>query len=228
LRGAVTLLVCAYASAVGAETSGTASLLSDYRYRGMTLSDGKPAAQLGLGYDDPLGWYAGVFGSTVRLPEPTAPGLQGMGFAGFASRLAEGVSVEIGGDYSVFTGAAAYDYGEVYLGVASDNLSARIYYSPRYFGGPSSSVYGELNGAQPLFERIRLLGHVGLLATRSVPAYGPRPHQQIVDGKVGVLADIHSVQVELAWVGISHTYSAYPTTGSNRRNSVVLTLSLAF
>jgi uncharacterized protein (TIGR02001 family) len=83
LRAAATLLFLVFASGSSAQISGTASVLSDYRYRGITLSGKKPAAQLGVTYDDPLGWYVGAFGSTTRFTPPLGSGSQAMVFAGF-------------------------------------------------------------------------------------------------------------------------------------------------
>jgi len=103
-----------------------------------------------LNYDTAQGWYAGAFGSTVRMAPPVGIGAQGIVFGGFASRLASGVTLEAGGDYAAFSGGTDDNYGEVFLGAATDNLSARIYYSPRYFGQGANAVYGELNASQPL------------------------------------------------------------------------------
>ena len=231
LRGAAALLFCVFASGVSAQISGTASIVSDYRYRGITLSDRKPAAQLGLTYDDPLGWYAGASGSTVRLAPPAGPNFQATVFAGFASRVASGISLDAGADYSVFTGAAGDDYAEVYLGVASENVSARIYYSPDYFGQHASATYGEINAVQPLFDRVSLLVHVGFLTTRAYSPYspyGPRSTQNVVDGRIGLGANFDLFRLELAWVGISNANIAYPIAGSRSPNTVVLTVSHAF
>ncbi len=232
--GAATLLFCVFASSVSAQFSGTASVISDYRYRGITLSDQKPAAQIGLTYDDPLGWYAGAFASTVRLAPPAGPGAQATIFSGFASRLASGISLEAGGDYSVFTSAAGDDYGEVYLGIASDKLSARIYYSPRYYGQRANAWYGEVNAAQPLTDRVQLLAHLGLLTTRTTYPYTPQVEQRIVDGRVGLGVDFDLFHIEVAWVGIAsrtgnNTASVgYLVTGSTSPNTVVLTLLRQF
>lgn len=228
MRGAATLLFCVLASGVSAQISGTASIVSDYRYRGITLSDEKPAAQIGLAYDNPLGWYAGVFGSTVRLAPPAGPGVQAIVFGGYAARLDSGFSMEAGGDYSVFTGASGYNYGEIYLGVARENLSARIYYSDRYFGQRVDAWYGEINAVQPLVDRIQLLAHVGFLSTHSHYPYGAQINQHVVDGRVGIGADFDLFHAELAWVGISTAYVAYGITGSSSPNTVVLTISRQF
>jgi uncharacterized protein (TIGR02001 family) len=217
-----------FSSGASAQISGTASLVSDYRYRGITLSDEKPAAQLGLAYDDPLGWYAGAFGSTVRLASPANTAVQAMVYAGMATRLASGISLDAGGDYSSFTRAAADNYGEIYLGIARDNLSARLYYSPNYFGQHANAIYGEFNGAQPLFGGVRLLAHVGILSTRSDYVYGAPSKPHIVDGRVGVGIDIDFCRVELTWVSVSNSSAGHGVTGSSSPNTVVLQVSRAF
>jgi len=40
-------------------------VVSDYRYRGYSLSDEKPALQAGATVSTPGGWYAGTWGSTI-------------------------------------------------------------------------------------------------------------------------------------------------------------------
>jgi uncharacterized protein (TIGR02001 family) len=228
LRGAVALLLSVVAIGVNAQVSGTATVVSDYRYRGVTLSDQKPAAQLGVSYDDPAGWYAGAFGSTVRLASPAGPGVQVLGFAGYATRLPAGVTLEAGGDYSAFTSSMGSNYGEVYAGATWEGLSARIYYSPTYYGSQAFAVYGELNGAQTIVEHLRLVAHVGLLNTRSAYIYGYTTPKHIVDGRIGLSTDLDLFRIEVAWVGISSTYVAYGVTGSSSPNTVVLTISRAF
>src|SRR5258705_6522191 len=125
LRGAATLLLCACASGAAAQLSGTLSGVSAYRSRGNALSNRMPAAQAGLTYDDPMGWYAGGFGSTVRLKPPGGPSsyFQAITYAGYALRLPSGMSVEAGGDYSAFAGSDDLNYGEFFVGAATDRLS---------------------------------------------------------------------------------------------------------
>ncbi len=64
----VSLCLALLSGNVAAQLSGTVSLLSNYRFRGISLSADEPAAQLGLAYDDAQGWYAGGFASTVEFP----------------------------------------------------------------------------------------------------------------------------------------------------------------
>ena len=234
LRGAATLLLCACASGAAAQISGTLSGVSDYRYRGNTLSDRMPAAQAGLTYDDPVGWYVGAFGSTVRIKTPRGPSsyFQAIAYAGYVKRLSSGISVEAGGDYSAFAGADDLGYGEVFVGAATDSLNARVYYSSRYFGEFSKAGYGEINATQPLFERVRLHLHAGILRyhyeTPYLPSFRAQRLQTAYDGRIGLRIDLDPFQLEVAWVGISDHTAAYLITGSSSPNTVVASLSLSF
>jgi uncharacterized protein (TIGR02001 family) len=234
LRGVVALLICIGANGAAAQFSGTASGVTDYRYRGITFSDRKPAAQTGFTYDDATGWYAGAFGSTVQMSPPRGPTsyFQAIAYAGYAKRLPGGISVEAGGDYSAFAGENDINYGEVYVGASTDNLSARVYFSPQYFGQSSNAVYGEIDATQPLIERVRLRVHVGFLRYRYESPYDPmrvaQPTQNVVDGRIGLRIDFNPLQLEIAWVGVSNHTVAYVITGSSSPNTVVAALSLSF
>jgi uncharacterized protein (TIGR02001 family) len=231
---AILIGAAAAAGSAAAQLSGTATAVTDYRYRGVTFSDRWPAAQAGLAYDDAGGLYAGAFGSTVRLDPrgPAASSFQAIAYGGYAARLASGVSLEAGGDYSAFSGANDFNYGEIFVGAAAENLSARIHYSPRYFGTSSKGVYGEINAAHPLLDAARLHVHVGLLRYRYDSPYGSRygvkPARNTFDGRIGVRADIDRFELEVAWVGVSNHSAGYYITGRNSPNGIVASVTLVF
>jgi uncharacterized protein (TIGR02001 family) len=235
LRGVATIVLCACAGGAAAQVSGTLSGVTDYRYRGITLTDKRPAAQIGFAYDDPKGWYGGVFGSQVRLKPPAGASsyFQAIVYGGYATHVAPGLSVEVGGDYAAFAGASELNYSEVFLGAATDNVNARVYYSPRYFGESSSAVYGEINATQPLVDRLQLFAHAGFLRYRYESPYGLVPPrgdytQRVWDGRMGVRIDLEPFQLEVAWVGVSNHVAAYLITGATSPNGVVASLSLSF
>lgn len=58
------LLACGDACAQG--WGGSAGVVSDYVYRGLSLSSHDPAGQLDLHYRGQSGWYAGLWASSVR------------------------------------------------------------------------------------------------------------------------------------------------------------------
>jgi len=209
------------------EVSGTISVVSDYRYRGISLSDNEPAAQLGIAYDDAQGWYIGGFVSTVESSTYGTSGVQAIGYGGYAWRMPSGLSLEAGADYSVVTAAPRYDYTEVYLGFAYQNLSGRVYYSPRYLGLDSAAVYGELNLAQPWVEHVRLLIHIGVLGSDAKTFNGSRP-PPVLDFAVGAGIDWQGFNVQLSWVGVNRYSPAYQATGVGNRTGPVLSVSRSF
>ena len=227
LHGAAALCLLFVSVDVFAQFSGSASLLSDYRFRGVSLSRNRPAAQLAVAYDDASGWYGGAFASTVQLFYPTRE-LQAVSFIGYASRGPSGLSWEVGADYSAVTGSGSYSYPEAYVGVASEKVSARLYYAPRYFGQDSGVIYGEINASQQLLDRVRLLAHGGALRNNSNDAYGQRPDHHVFDASVGVSLDFDQFSVQLNWVGITSTNTLYPVTRTRSKNGAVLILSRSF
>jgi uncharacterized protein (TIGR02001 family) len=228
LRGIVAIGLALVAADVAAQISGTVTLVSSYRFRGISLSDNKPAAQLGLAYDDAKGWYAGVFASTVEFANPSTVELQAVPYVGYAWRTASGLTWEAGADYAFFTGSdKGYDYPEVYVGVASENISGRLYYSSRYFGENQATLYGEINGVQLLFDRVRLLAHFGILHSTGGTLYYHGP-DHLLDGRVGIGIELDQCNVQLSWVGTNASSATYGIIGVRSRNGPVLTLSHSF
>lgn len=162
LRAVFLLWALLSATPALAQFSGNIAALSDYRYRGVSLSDDRPAVQLSLAYDHAAGGYAGLLVSSLRYADNGGTDTLLLPYLGYAWRLHPDLNAEIGAQYSRFPDVGFYDYAEFYAGLSSDRLGARIYYAPHYFG-QASTVYLELNGSHPLSERLRLLGHVGLL-----------------------------------------------------------------
>ena len=224
LVAACLALVCADGNA---QLSGSVSAVSDYRYRGVSLSGNDPALQAAVNYDDPRGFYGGVFLSSVRFAFTSGREAQAVPFAGYAWRLPSGDSGELGIDYSAFTRTHIYDHAEAYWGFTSGNVNGRLHYAPRYFGIGGKSVYAELNAAQPLSERVRAIAHIGVLHAQSRNFYEGSGGRAVFDGRIGVGIDVDPFNVELSWVGLS-ARSAYAFTGEGRRNGVVVTLMRLF
>ena len=231
LRGAVTVTVCVAlicADAAADQLSGSLSVVSDYRYRGVSLSDNDPAAQGSINYDDARGFYAGAFVSTARFAFQSSSELQAIGFFGYAWRLPSGVSGDVGADYVLFTRTHDYAYPEVYLGFASGIWSGRLYFAPRYYVRDGNAIYGEVNAAQPLSDRLRVIVHGGVLWSKSDNPYDGSGERATFDARVGLGIDLDRFSVELSWVGLSNTRSAYPFTGNGRRNGPVVAVTLSF
>ena len=211
-----------------AEVSGSASLLSDYRYRGISLSDNRPAAQVALAYDDASGWYGGAFASTVRLGYPTNREVQLISFAGFAKRMPSGLSWEAGANYSVVTGERSYGYVEAYVGLASEKASARLYYAPRYYGSESGVIYGEVNVSHELRDGLRLVAHGGVSRNNFRDIYGARVDRRVFDASLGMVVDFDQFSAQLSWVGRSSAGTPYAPITVRNRNGAVFIVTRSF
>ena len=227
-RGVIALLGLLVAGAAGAQVSGSVTLVSDYRYRGVSLSDENPAAQFSVAYDHSSGWYAGVFGSTTQLANQSGRNPQLFSYLGYMRRMRSGLNWEVGTGYSAFAGYHDDDYPEVYWGIASDNLSGRIYYASNYFGQSTSMLYAELNGSRPLSGRFRLLGHIGVLHRNNTSATSGESGHYQYDVRAGISIDLNSTRIELTAVTTDSDSTVYPVSGTQKRHALVMSLSRSF
>lgn len=167
-----------------ASWSGNASWLSDYRFRGQPLSDGKATPQLNINLDSAAGWYLGGFASGVTVGE--RDGAQILGYAGYAWRGGDGWSWDGGCTQTVYTRLRNADYLECYGGASAGNVSMRLYYAPHYLGRDARTLYGEITLLYPLHPRISLLAHAGLLHTLSGTAAPGIPERNRYDARLGL------------------------------------------
>lgn len=151
-------------AAAHAQLSGSAGIVSDYMYRGISLSSGKPAARLSLDFDGAQGWFAGGQVVSGQLAPQTHRTAQWLGYAGYARRLESGLSWETGISAYAFHGAPDWNFRELFVGISFDSYSARLHYSPDYLGFGERTVYAELNGGTPLSQAWRVFWRAGYLS----------------------------------------------------------------
>ena len=213
------------AHAARAQASASVSLTSEFSVRGVSLSDGRAAPQLSLSYDAEPGWYAGAFAAPrVRLggrPDLT----ELIAYAGYAHRLASGLSWEAGASSTAFRHASDYNYREIYAGLASDRISGRLYLAPAYYGYGGRVAYAELNGFHPLSERIKLIAHIGALHRLHGQAPGARDH---VDLRLAIGYDAGACNVQLAWLSGSSVGPGTARGGGRSPRALALSASYSF
>ena len=193
------------------QPSATATLVSDYRLRGVSLSDDKPAAQATLVLDSPTGWYGGVFASTVKLPGTAHISAQAVAFVGYAGPIRSGLHWDAGVDYSAFIQTPEYNYAELYAGFTSGEVNGRVHFSPSYFALDSASVYIEINGTHRLSDRFSLVLHAGLLAPNisrarlwpRITERGSAPAPIFADTRITATLQIRRAGARLNVVGAS-------------------------
>ena len=93
------------------QLGATVAVDSDYRSRGVSLSDSNPSPRLTLNYEGAQRWYAGASATRAALTEQdTYPQL--IGYAGWVASAVDGRSIEIGVVGSTFAGCSCYDFLE--------------------------------------------------------------------------------------------------------------------
>ena len=190
------------AADVRAQVSGSFTLLSDFRYRGVSLSDRRPALQGGVAYDHTSGLYAGALASTVHINGADSS-LAGQFYAGFAHLLDRRISLDAGVARYLYPDSStrgSYNYTELYAGLARDRVHARLYYSDGYFGSTAQAVYAEINTSLELGDNFVLGAHVGYLKRWGQSRYSRTPRAQW-DARIGLGTEVAGLNVELSVVG---------------------------
>ena len=94
------------------EISGNVALTSDYKFRGISQSNGDIAIQGGFDIGWDTGIYAGVWGSSVDF-DTDGSGYDGSleldGYAGWASDISDNVGVDVGYMYYGYPGDEGED-----------------------------------------------------------------------------------------------------------------------
>lgn len=85
----------------GLEISGNVALVSDYRFRGVSFSDGDPALQGGIDIVHSSGFYVGTWGSTISGGTPYGE-LELDLYAGWSGDVSDGVTFDVGLLYYVY------------------------------------------------------------------------------------------------------------------------------
>lgn len=132
------LLVMMFSQAVWADVDAEVTLLSEYRERGVSWTDGKPALQAELTYSTESGFYLGSWATNVDFGDDDKTRLEWLAFVGYEYELSEhiGLTAEAG-SYFYFGGHDAKDgnYQEYRLAARFyQDTELAVAYSPDYFG----------------------------------------------------------------------------------------------
>ncbi|HYD25416.1 MAG TPA: TorF family putative porin [Croceibacterium sp.] len=115
----------ALGSTAGVTVSANVAVVTDYRFRGVSLSGGDAAIQGGIDLKHDSGFYAGTWGSSIQ--GGTAYGDMELDlYAGWTGNVSEAVTVDVGllyylypsGDDAAFPGVDT-DYFEPYASIAT-------------------------------------------------------------------------------------------------------------
>jgi len=203
------------------------SAATDYRIRGVSLSERRPAATISLTDDFANGVYAGVVAVAQDAPDSHIRFMGHQEYLGYARRMDDGLTWEVGLDNQHYEGYGPtpprLNYTEAYAGLSGRVLSARLYYSPNYNGSDHNIAYFETNAVVRPADGWRVTGHAGVLQPlNSWPFVARRPRY---DGRVEVIRSLGRVEVSLGWAGATPSVRPDPKRSNG---GVILGASVYF
>lgn len=207
------------------DVSGVATLTSQYIRYGKALSDGNPAVQFRLDYENKAGFFAGAWGSTVDLPNPTGRRDTELDYyVGFQHESDSPISLAatlIRYTFPGQTGLNDYDYTQAVVTAAlHQRYSVEFGYSPEIYGLDGTGRYWELRGDWPL-ESGWVFG--AGLGRNDLSELGASKY---LYWDLGVSARFSSLTVDLRWYGNEDPGGYYTPLSAD--SEWVLSLSLPF
>ena len=167
--------------------SFNAGVVSDYRYRGISQSRLKPAAQGGLDFAHKSGFYLGAWGSSIKwIKDSGIAGTKGDVeldlYGGYKGELAKGVAYDVGvlryeyvnNNLGRSPGYADANTTEVYGALTAGVFTAKYSHSlTNLFGNVNSkgSQYLDLSANFDLGDGWTLTPHVGRQLVNNLPTY---------------------------------------------------------
>ncbi|TDK60532.1 TorF family putative porin [Sapientia aquatica] len=220
------------------EVSFNLGATTDYRYRGISQSNLKPALQGGADYtNNPTGLYAGTWLSTIKwITDVGGKGdVEWDVYAGKRGEIVPDLSYDVGvlsyiyannklGDITGFVDANTTElYGQLTYKLANIKYSQSV---TNLFGVPNSknSGYVDLWTSIPLTDKLALGLHAGHQSIQN------NSQLSYTDWKVGLSQDFFDVSFTLGVVGTNASKTLYVTPDGKftGKTSLVLSASKTF
>jgi uncharacterized protein (TIGR02001 family) len=221
-------------SGTSADLTASVAALSDFRFRGVSLSDRQPALQAGLDWSHASGAMAGVLASTVRLgpADHKDSGVAGQAYVGWSGAWTQTLTWGGGAAFYAFPRQpklGSLDYSELFLRVGAEDLQLGVYGSDSYFGSGAPSAYLAVSAGRDLRDRLRLFAHVGWLWTGAAePGYYFYDRTRRFDASLGAQLDLRWVSVELSIVGATTSDNGCDANHNACQPSVIFALKKVF
>jgi len=228
---AVAALVAPWAA--HAQFAATLGIDSVNRYRGVGTDDVGPVVRTSAMIDATWGGYGGV-SALWRTRDARLASADAM--VGWSGRLNElpglaGLAPDWGWDAALhrthYGEDSRYDFSEAMAGLLAPDWALRTWFAPHYFGGPTHTLYTELNASHRFGEHWHAFGHVGWLHYGPAPAYTARAADR-TDTLAGISLTLSSWDLRLARDGIVAGSARSAIDARRRRAAWILGASVAF
>ncbi len=193
---------------VNGKISANVGMVSEYFFRGITQTDKKLAVQGGLDFAHNSGIYVGAWGSNVDFNTGTEESTEVDLYGGWSGALGKSkVTLDIGAIYYWYPGSNApgsseFEFWEVYAGLSKElgfaSASAKVSYSPDYFGESGDATYVELGIDVPLGKYFVLNLHGGYQWIDENATFGADDY---FDYLVGLSFSLIGLDFQVAYLG---------------------------
>lgn len=236
IRGLSALFLAALATPVFAQddddtsitVSGSATLVSDYRFRGVSQSGEDPAIQGGFTVSHDSGLYVGTWGSSINFSGGTEIDF----FGGYSTEITPGVKIDGGVTYYWYpSGTGATDVIEPYIS-ASGNVGPvftkiGLAFAPDQQSlSDSSAVYVYTDASTPIpGTPLSLNGHLGFAKSDS---FLGGPDGDAVDYSIGVSASYQALTLGVSYVNTDYRKAGGLKESLGADGAVLFTLGASF
>jgi uncharacterized protein (TIGR02001 family) len=256
MKRSVTRSIAAAAIALGATTSfaqtalpydtsmtANAGLFTDYRFRGISQTNRKPAFQGGFDFAHKSGFYLGNWNSNVDAAMYTGANLEMDFYGGFKGAF-DAFSYDVGALYYYYPGSGVggttkIDNAEFYVAGGWGPFSLKYSYAfTDFFSATDSKGAYYIDGTvtYPLTKEFSLIGHIGYQGglkngARLTEIDGSGPHSSITDWKLGATYDLSGWILGASYIGTDRKLTAGVAAAETRNisgDTLLLSVSKSF
>lgn len=214
------MAMTATTAAIAAEASGNIALSTDYKFRGISQSDGEAiSGGFDVAFDN--GFYIGTWGSSI---EDWGNGLELDYYAGYGGEFNESVSYDVGLLAYTYPNedSGDLDYNEIYGSIGVADVTFGFAYSDDYFAGTGDFTYLYVDYSYALSESYSLDLHLGDNAIDDEDAFGTPDY---MDYSIGISTSFEGLDLSLSYIDTDLSTDECFGGDDLCDGSVVLTLS---
>lgn len=189
-----------------AEVTGTATIVSDYDYRGFSQTGEEATVQLSIDYAHDNGWYVGAWGSGIDHFSDGGSGFASTEvnlYTGFSGATDAGLGWDAGLNYYLYSGASDLNFTEIYASLSYGPFTGGVAFSDAFAHKDNDEafyVYGD--AGFPLSESLTFGVHVGYSTGDGIDqAYFAGLEDSYIDYSAGLTYAASNIELGMKWVG---------------------------